>query len=432
MVHIRYMQLQPFAAALYEAVCSMHRRNRTVASAYDTPLSALESTALPEIEANPGINLVDIKLRLHLDQVATTRLIQGLTKEGLVTQETSKADKRYKELRLTSKGRKMFEASAERAYATFQSAFERVPEQDRSFFLHSFTLLNNGLHANTAAQLSDDPAAMREVRRSSRVLGLLSRSMFGQPEVSPLEWHIFDLLAKPEASSYVVDLADILGALPKTVAALVNRLAAKGLLKQAVNPTDKRFRTITLTPAGRALHKKRRAAAEELLDKGLSAIPAADRKKFLDLFGLYAGTALPEAATVVTSSLLLRRVTDAKQLPQLRAFIYEERCIQKLTHSNSETILPEDAVSYAVWLNERVIGLASFTPTLRSGTWRIAHLLWSESHKNSAAQSSSLSKLFDQFALLTSCSNLIAEDQEISSPLRSIVWNSKAFSVVRG
>jgi DNA-binding MarR family transcriptional regulator len=415
------MQLQPFAAILYDALCSMHRRNRTVASAYDTALSALESTTLPEIEANPGINLIDIKARLHLDQVTTTRLIQGLTKEGLVTQEKSKTDKRYKELRLTAKGRKLFDSSAERAFVTFQSAFDRVPPKDREFFLRTFTLFNDGLNANTAAELPKDPAAMREVRRVSRVLGLLSRSMFGFPEVSPLEWHIFDLLSKPEAASYVVDLADVLGALPKTVAALVNRLAAKDLVKQTINPTDKRFRTITLTPSGRALHKKRRAAAEELLSRGLASIPADERRRYVELFGLYAGTTLPETATVATSSLLIRRVTEQKQLPQLRSFIYEERFKQKLTHSNSEVIIGENSVSYSVWLNDRIVGIASFTPTTKPGTWRIAHLLWTENYKNSTAQASSVSKILDQFVLLTSCSMLLADDQEISSAIRSIL-----------
>lgn len=426
------MQLQPFAANLYDAICSMHRRNRTIGSAYDTALSALESTALPEIAANPGINLIDIKNRLHLDQVATTRLIQGLTKAELVTQETSSVDKRYKELRLTAKGKKLYESSAERAFTTFQSAFERIPQKDREFFLRNFTLFNDGLHANVAAELPNDPVAMREVRRISRALGLLGRSMFGQPEVSPLEWHIFDLLTKPEAASYVVDLADILGALPKTVAALVNRLVAKDLLKQTVNATDKRFRTITLTPAGRALHKRRRAAAEELLSNGGAALPTADRKRFLALFELYAGTALPESATVVTSSLLLRRVTDAKQLPHLRAFIYEERCKQKLTYSNSEIILGEISVSYTVWLNDRIVGLASFLPTTRPGSWRVAHLLWADSHKNSAAQASSLGKLLDQFVLLTGCSTLLAEDQEISPTLRSIMQGRESPVIVRG
>ena len=425
------MQLQPFAATLYDALCSMHRRNRTVASAYDTALSALESTTLPEIEANPGINLIDIKARLHLDQVATTRLIQGLTKEGLVTQEQSKTDKRYKELRLTAKGRKLFDSSAERAFVTFQSAFDRVPPKDREFFLRTFTLFNDGLNANTAAELPKDPAAMREVRRVSRVLGLLSRSMFGCPEVSPLEWHIFDLLSKPEAASYVVDLADVLGALPKTVAALVNRLAAKDLVKQTINPTDKRFRTITLTPSGRALHKKRRAAAEELLSRGLASIPADERRRYVELFGLYAGTTLPETATVATSSLLIRRVTEQKQLPQLRSFIYEERFKQKLTHSNSEVVIGEISVSYSVWLNDRIVGIASFTPTTKPGTWRIAHLLWTENYKNSTAQASSVSKILDQFVLLTSCSMLLADDQEISSAIRSILQGRESPVIAR-
>jgi hypothetical protein len=114
-------------------------------------------------------------------------------------------------------------------------------------------------------------------------------------------------------------------------------------------------------------------------------------------------------------------VTEQKQLPQLRSFIYEERFKQKLTHSNSEVVIGEISVSYSVWLNDRIVGIASFTPTTKPGTWRIAHLLWTENYKNSTAQASSVSKILDQFVLLTSCSMLLADDQEISSAIRSIL-----------
>ena len=407
----------------------MHRRNRTVASAYDTPLTALESTTLPEIVANPGINLIDLKVRLHLDQVSTTRLIQGLVKAGIVTQEKSKHDRRFKEIRLTPKGKKLFELSASRAFTTFQSAFERVPRKQQRAFGDLFAKCNDALGAEPAAELPGDPGIMGEVRRISRVLGLLSRDMFGHAECSPLEWHTLDLLAQPESSTHVVDLADLLGAPTKTLAALVQRLANKGLLKQSVNAQDNRYRTISLTPAGRTLHRKRRASAEKMIGDALLQLSARDRVVFTEIFSLYAGMQLPAEGTVVASSLLLRRVTEESILPQLRSFIYRERTLQKLTESSSSDLLGERSVSYAAWVNDKVVAVASFIPTMRQGTWQLSHLVWSESYRNPSSENSFVQKLFDQFAVFTGATTVVVSEHEISPTARSFVFGTTTLKI---
>ena len=423
------MNVQSLSAALYESFCSMHRRNRTVASAYDTPLTALESTALPEIVANPGLNLIDLKVRLHLDQVSTTRLIQGLVKAGIATQEKSKHDRRFKEIRLTAKGKKLFDLSASRAYTTFQSAFERVPRKQQKVFGELFRKFNDALGAESAAELRVDPAIMPEVRRISRVLGLLSRNMFGHAECSALEWHTFDLLAEPDASSHVVDLADLLGAPTKTLAAMVQRLANRGLLKQSVNSQDGRYRTISLTPAGRTLHRKRRAAAEKMIGEALLKLSGRDRVLFTELFAHYAGMQLPAEGTVVASSLLLRRVTDETILPQLRAFLYRERSLQKLTESTSSDMLGEHSVSYAAWANDKVVAVASFVPTMRQGTWHLSHLIWSDSYGNASTQSSFVHKLFDQFAVFTGATTVLVSEGEVSRTTRAHVMGTSTVKV---
>jgi DNA-binding MarR family transcriptional regulator len=412
------MHIQPLAAALYESICSMHRRNRTVSSAYDTPLGVLESSVLPEIEANPGIALVEIKTRLHLDQVSTTRLIQGLLKDGIVSQEKSKTDKRFKEIRLTAKGRRLFDTAYQRAVATFNAAAERLSRADRNQFLELFEKFNDALQAAPAAKLPHDAFAMTEIRRISRRLGLMGRSIFGQADCSAIEWHTFDILAQPEATAYVVDLAEMLGCPAKTLAALVVRLMRRGLVKQTVDQHDKRFRSISLTAAGRTLHKKRRAAAEDLLAKGLLGIPTADRRTFVDLFHQYTGTHLAEAGTVVASSLLLQKISDPEQYPELRGFVYHERVRQGLTDTRSADLLGSSAISYVVWSNDSIVAVASFVRTFQRSAWRISHFIWSSSATNAGVQGTTIAKILDQLAVLTGCSAILAEDSEISPSVR--------------
>ena len=424
------MTVQNLSASLYESICSMHRRNRTVVSAYDTPLTPLESNTLPEIEANPGLNLVELKTRLHLDQVSTTRLVQGLVKQGLVTQEKSKTDRRYKEIKLTAKGRKLFEISSERAFITHQSALERVPAKQRKLFVSLFRKFNDALGAEAAAHLLSDAATMPEVRRISRALGLLSRSMFGHAECSAIEWYTLDLLAQPGASSHVVDLADLLGAPTKTFAALVQRLVARGIIKQSINAQDNRYRTITLTAAGKALYRKRRAAAEKLLGDALSKLPASERRTVTHLFSLYTGMHLPAEGTVVASSLLLRRLSDDALLPEARAFIYQERVNQGLVESQSSDLLGEHSVTYAAWLHDELAAVASFVPSTRQGTWTIAHFIWSDSFRNTSAQYACVQKLFDQFSVFTGCTSIISPNTEISESVRTFVQETTTLKVL--
>lgn len=415
------MHLQAISASMYEAICSMHRRNRTVASAYDTPLSPMAATVLPEIEANPGISLVDLQTRLHLDQVSTTRLIQGLVKEGLVTRQQSKIDKRRREIRLSRHGKKLFEMSASRAYATFNAAYERIPDRDRELFLRLFKVFNDGLGANAAAELPIDPPGMTEIRRISRVLGILGRSMFGIAECSPLEWHIFDLLGAPEASAYVVELAELIGSQPKTTAALVQRLAAQGLVRQTVSARDKRFRTVTLTASGRALHARRRALAEKFVSQGIQAVPEKEREKFRVVFRAYTGVDLPNAATVVAASLIFRLVSDATTYPDLRSFLYQQRVLQGLTRSVSSSILGESAVVYGVWSHDVLTAVASFVPSERKGVWFVEHLVWNADDKNAAVKRTCILKLIDQFVSLNECAVLRAPKGEISEDLREVL-----------
>jgi DNA-binding MarR family transcriptional regulator len=418
------MHVQPFTSALYDSICDMHRRNRTVALAYNTTLTAQEWTVLPEIEANPGLSIVEIKHRLHIDQVSSTRLIQGLVKHGVVSQEQSKRDRRFKEIKLTPKGRKLFQTISERSVATFRGALERLPASERSTFIDLFTRFNDALGAGESAQLSLDVPGMTEVRRASRRLGLHSRAMFGAHECSALEWHVFDLLSAPEASSYVVDLAEVLGAPPKTLAALINRLVARKLLKQSINSKDKRFRTIALTPAGRALHQTRRAAAEKLIAQGLTKMSTKELTKFVTLFRAYTGTDRLSQETAVTSSLLLRREKDTNISPILRAFLYQERAKQSLVRSTSSDLLGPESITYVAWLNDAVVAVASFLPTQRKTTWMISHFIWAHTHVQPAIQYTCTRELLEQFALLTGCTTLLAPETEISPALREHVWGS--------
>jgi DNA-binding MarR family transcriptional regulator len=77
-------------------------------------------------------------------------------------------------------------------------------------------------------------------------------------------------------------LASAIGLDRSTTGAIVNRLARRHLVDRRVNPADRRGRVLTLTPAGRGLLAKTRAAARRAQERLLSPLPLAARSAFLD------------------------------------------------------------------------------------------------------------------------------------------------------
>lgn len=69
---------------------------------------------------------------------------------------------------------------------------------------------------------------------------------------------------------------------PNTIAALVERMHADGLVKRKVDPKDRRARLISPTAKGRRTYTKARPLAVELQEEVLQAIPANERERLLE------------------------------------------------------------------------------------------------------------------------------------------------------
>lgn len=407
----------------------MHRRNRTVGSAYDTALSAMESTALPEIAAKPGILISELQHRLHLNQVGASRLVQGLRIRALISELRPRDDKRRKALYLTTAGEAEFSKSATRAHATFASAIERVAPDDRERFLNLLALFNDGLGARDAAVLESDPQGMREVRRLSRVLGALGTSVFNQP-CSALEWHTFDLVHTSPASLRVSTIAESLGTPVQTVTGLIKRLTESNLVAIKDDPRDRRCKTVHLTPAGSAVYYARRKAAEGMLLEGLRAISQADRAAFVELFKHWAGDDLAESVTVLSPSLHIQRVFASHELVELRSFVLWERCRQGLYRTRTSSLLTDTDAVYSVRLHRRLIAVVCISATLTADTGRISHLIWCNEDEITAHVAAATPRIIDQHFSTSECTNTIVEECDVSIVARNILRSHPRISLL--
>jgi len=78
------------------------------------------------------------------------------------------------------------------------------------------------------------------------------------------------------------ELAQAMTSDPNTIAALLERMEAAGLVERRPHEKDRRAHRLTLTKSGRAKYLKGRALAIEMQAEVLNALSEKEREKFLE------------------------------------------------------------------------------------------------------------------------------------------------------
>jgi MarR family transcriptional regulator for hemolysin len=98
--------------------------------------------------------------------------------------------------------------------------------------------------------------------------------------VSPRAQHVLATAAAGEHTQ--TELARMVGLDKTTMVVTLDELEAAGLAERRPSPTDRRARVIAVTPAGRRKVREAEEIAARVHDDVLSALPAKERKVFLD------------------------------------------------------------------------------------------------------------------------------------------------------
>jgi DNA-binding MarR family transcriptional regulator len=86
------------------------------------------------------------------------------------------------------------------------------------------------------------------------------------------------------------DLCDTLGLARATTSELVAQLADRGWITQQPSDTDRRQRSLHLTPAGTRITTDVAAARQALMRELLAHVPPGDRERFVETIELLAST----------------------------------------------------------------------------------------------------------------------------------------------
>ena len=107
--------------------------------------------------------------------------------------------------------------------------------------------------------------------------------------VTPDQFTVLRTLTESESKGLTQRaLAEIISSDPNTVASLLERMEASGLVERTEHERDRRAHRIRLLPHGRKIYKEVRAIAISLQAEILEILPENDRERFLEQLALIA------------------------------------------------------------------------------------------------------------------------------------------------
>lgn len=132
--------------------------------------------------------------------------------------------------------------------------------------------------AASAVDLADQPGHL--IRRLQQIAVAVFLQEAGDSGLTPVQFAALQSVAnQPEADQRT--LAGLVGLDTSTVAGVVDRLEARGLLARKLSPLDRRVRLLTLTPDGAQALAEVQPAMLRAQDRLLAPLPRAERREFM-------------------------------------------------------------------------------------------------------------------------------------------------------
>ena len=135
-----------------------------------------------------------------------------------------------------------------------------------------------------------DAAAL--IPGSRAMLAIIARSLAPvQDQVTVPQFRILVLLAESASAMRSGDLAGALGVHPSTLVRMADRMVARGFIRRAENPANRRETLIHLEPSGRAIVRLVTRTRERDLRRIISRMSAGERAMLVAAMNAFARSA---------------------------------------------------------------------------------------------------------------------------------------------
>ena len=116
-------------------------------------ITTCQCHALVEIGRSGGVSLEGLSKKLGLDNSTLSRTVNTLVKYAFVKREVNENDRRFVSIKLTEKGKKLFQGIETTMDQYFEKVYEEIPEGKREQVLESFDLVIKAIQKTECCQI---------------------------------------------------------------------------------------------------------------------------------------------------------------------------------------------------------------------------------------------------------------------------------------
>ena len=314
---------------LNELFQSIQVQNQFLSRANETTLSLAESHILVEVDAagQDGIAASILATVLGLSKVQISRLIDDLGKHTLLGREVSKSDGRSKLVRLTESGRTALARFDQSANESMERLAGRLSESELLELKDLFKRFSDALGAAPSKTRTSDHPLRNEIRRVTRVLGLLGRKIYhSDKDLNSLDFFVLKESAKEtDGGCLPSDLAEKFSLPRTTISGSIKRLSALRLVtqKKDVN-ADKRQLPLFVTEEGTSTLEAVESSGCALIERGTADFSISELDRFVHLVKLFATPREKTSRITLQSKMDIVELSDKADIRNCaRSFLLE-------------------------------------------------------------------------------------------------------------
>lgn len=338
---------------VYLLLLDFQRKMRFYRRYVAPPSGHLEQHVLLELAVSSDRTHKDLTAILNVHKSIMTGLLNSIEEQGLIETAPSRQDGRSKTLKLTSTGKRLVQALDRYVNKITSAGLSPLSPAERNTLARHLAVVADGLGAHPVPLRAGDHAVGVELRRISRVQGILGTNFMGT-EFSITQTQILRMLAQQPEGVNMVDLSREMPFDASTISKAVSSLAKLKLLTKIRSKSDKRQFLLLLTSRGKQVVADVQSRMRERMKKALTNLGKRELSELCEYLDRV--LSVPALAEENQEKREVRKLQSERELKTARAVFVENIVRQKGHFDLGPDLFPKQAWAYGLYLNGNMEG----------------------------------------------------------------------------
>lgn len=336
---------------LYNLFRLFQQANRFVTKDLGTSLGITESFLLIELDSVRERTAQDLCYLLKVDKSVVSRNLHALMSRGYVKAVRSDQDRRSNMLEVTPKGKKFLERYDELSNEVMLSHLSLLSRDEQDKLVAIFRHYADNTDAGPGLLREKDLPFRVEVRRMTRVLGMLKKTFMDSP-LNTAQWQVLAELDESNGKISYVEIAKKLTAPASSISTIVGILESKGCVARASRGRGRHPNEISVTKKGSDVLRGIEETYCAHIANALAGLPDSDLHALEDLLQNYLGLS---GVVAREGSREIRLIETEQERKRARAFLVENLILFRKHLDLPDIIMAEDSWCWAMYDDQNVL-----------------------------------------------------------------------------